>query len=123
MVLKALPEIWDDLVKKAQDIQDGERRAGKPDSQGFVFQGGAYEGLTCDGLEWIYSFGGGTIADNEMPNNARRNSALRREVSATASSSSVVWAWPEFQSLALPLRLSSMVADREQSLTLSFVSY
>lgn len=59
------PETWDDLVKGAQDIQDGERRAGKPDFQGFVFQGGAYEGLTCDGLEWIYSFGGGTIVDRD----------------------------------------------------------
>jgi trehalose/maltose transport system substrate-binding protein len=28
---------------------------------GFVFQAKAYEGLTCDALEWIDSFGGGTI--------------------------------------------------------------
>ena len=38
-------------------------QAGKPGFQGFVFQGAAYEGLTCDGLEWIYSYHGGTIID------------------------------------------------------------
>ena len=32
--------------------------------QGFVFQGKAYEGLTCDALEWVDSFGGGTIVDD-----------------------------------------------------------
>ena len=88
---KSPPETWDDLAKRAQDIQDGERRAGKPDRAGktnasitfsscggcfsalvalrswkrSVFQGGAYEGLTCDALEWIYSFGGGIIVDRD----------------------------------------------------------
>lgn len=41
---------------------DGERAA-NPDFQGFVFQGKAYEGLTCDGLEWQYSNGGGRIIE------------------------------------------------------------
>jgi trehalose/maltose transport system substrate-binding protein len=49
----------------AKKIQDGERGAGKPDFQGFVFQGASYEGLTCDGLEWIYSYNGGTIIDRD----------------------------------------------------------
>ncbi len=28
--------------------------------RGFVFQGRASEGVTCNALEWIYSYGGGT---------------------------------------------------------------
>ena len=30
---------------------------------GFVFQGNAYEGLTCDALEWVKSNGGGQIVE------------------------------------------------------------
>jgi trehalose/maltose transport system substrate-binding protein len=59
------PKTWDDLTSMAQKIQDGERAAGNQDFWGFVWQGNAYEGLTCDGLEWIYSFNGGTIVSPE----------------------------------------------------------
>jgi trehalose/maltose transport system substrate-binding protein len=47
----------------AKTIQDGERAAGKVDFCGFVWQGSSYEGLTCDALEWIYSYGGGSIIE------------------------------------------------------------
>jgi trehalose/maltose transport system substrate-binding protein len=42
---------------------DGERKGGNADMQGFVFQAKAYEGLTCDALEWVASHGGGNIVD------------------------------------------------------------
>ncbi len=58
------PETWDDLEEAAQIIQDGER-AENPDFWGFVWQGRAYEGLTCDALEWIASNDGGTIISPE----------------------------------------------------------
>jgi trehalose/maltose transport system substrate-binding protein len=54
------PTTWAELEEMAQTIQDGERAA-NPDFWGFVWQGNAYEGLTCDALEWIDSNGGGTI--------------------------------------------------------------
>lgn len=58
------PQTWDDLEEAAQIIQDGER-AENPDFWGFVWQGRAYEGLTCDALEWIASNDGGTIISPE----------------------------------------------------------
>ena len=57
------PATWDDLAAAAKKIQDGERAAGSADFQGFVFQDKAYEGLTCDAVEWLSSFGGGNIVD------------------------------------------------------------
>jgi trehalose/maltose transport system substrate-binding protein len=58
----AVPKTWDELTVAAQKIQDGEKAA-NPDFWGFVWQGNAYEGLTCDALEWVKSFGGGQIVE------------------------------------------------------------
>ena len=58
----APPKTWDELAAMAKKIQDGERAA-NPLFQGLVFQGKNYEGLTCDALEWLSSFDGGTILD------------------------------------------------------------
>jgi trehalose/maltose transport system substrate-binding protein len=56
------PTTWTDLFAMAKKIQDGERQT-NPNFSGFVFQGNAYEGLTCDALEWIASSGGGNFID------------------------------------------------------------
>ncbi|MGH8871852.1 MAG: ABC transporter substrate-binding protein [Acidimicrobiia bacterium] len=55
------PTTWADLETAAQTIQDGERAEGNADFWGYVWQGNAYEGLTCDALEWVASAGGGSI--------------------------------------------------------------
>jgi trehalose/maltose transport system substrate-binding protein len=55
------PTTWDELQDMATKIKDGEKS--NASFTGFVFQGDAYEGLTCDALEWIASAGGGTIVD------------------------------------------------------------
>ena len=57
---KAPPKTWGDLFKMAKKIQTGEQKTNK-NFYGFVFQGNAYEGLTCNALEWIASVGGGTL--------------------------------------------------------------
>ena len=59
----SVPKTWADLTVAAQAVQDGERAAGKADFHGFVWQGNAYEGLTCNALEWVKSFGGGQIVE------------------------------------------------------------
>jgi trehalose/maltose transport system substrate-binding protein len=58
------PTTWTQLFAMAKKIQDGEK-ASNPNFSGFVFQGNAYEGLTCDSLEWIASSGGGDFIDNK----------------------------------------------------------
>ncbi|MFZ5915993.1 MAG: ABC transporter substrate-binding protein [Chloroflexota bacterium] len=72
------PATWEELTEMAQTIQDGERAA-NPDFWGYVWQGNAYEGLTCDALEWVYSNGGGTIISPDKKvtvNNPQAEQAL-----------------------------------------------
>lgn len=46
------PKNWDEFVKIAEDLQS------PPEMWGFVFQGKQYEGLVCNFLEILWSFGG-----------------------------------------------------------------
>jgi trehalose/maltose transport system substrate-binding protein len=62
---REVPQTWRDLQAVAEEVMAGEREGGSAQMQGFVFQAKAYEGLTCNALEWVDSFGGGTIVDNE----------------------------------------------------------
>ena len=59
------PQTWAELTDAAKTIQEGERKAGNDRFYGFVFQGRAYEGLSCNALEWIASSGGGTIVGTD----------------------------------------------------------
>jgi len=57
------PTSWAQLGAMAKKIQDGEKDS-NPSFVGYVYQGNAYEGLTCDSLEWLASSGGGQFIDN-----------------------------------------------------------
>ncbi len=74
------PETWDELAGMAKQIQEAERRQGDSDFWGYVWQGSAYEGLTCNALEWQASFGGGRIIETGgevTVNNPRAVRAMR----------------------------------------------
>ncbi|WP_224363189.1 ABC transporter substrate-binding protein [Hyalangium versicolor] len=73
------PTTWQELVQSAKAVLEGEKKAGDAKLVGFVFQGKAYEGLTCNALEWIDSFKGGTIVDstgNVTVNNPKAAEAI-----------------------------------------------
>lgn len=78
---KPVPKTWDEMTTTAKEVMDKERADGKADLWGFVFQGNAYEGLTCNALEWVKSSGGGQIveADGTISiNNEQAAAALDR---------------------------------------------
>ena len=80
----SVPKTWEELTATAKAVQDAERAAGNNDIWGFVWQGNAYEGLTCDALEWVKSSGGGQIVEPDGTisiNNEKAAAAL--ELAAT----------------------------------------
>lgn len=60
-----VPTTWDELTATAKKIQEAERAAGNDKLWGYVWQGRAYEGLSCNALEWVASHGGGTIVETD----------------------------------------------------------
>jgi trehalose/maltose transport system substrate-binding protein len=74
-----VPETWEQLTEIAREIQNAERAEGNERMHGYVFQARAYEGLTCNALEWIASANGGNLVeqDGEISiNNSRAAAAL-----------------------------------------------
>ena len=61
---KSVPKTWEELRQTSELIQEAELHRGHEKFWGFVWQGRAYEGLTCNALEWVASHSGGTIVDN-----------------------------------------------------------
>jgi trehalose/maltose transport system substrate-binding protein len=59
----SVPKTWEEMATAAKTVMDKEHEGGNANLWGFVFQGNAYEGLTCNGLEWVMSNGGGQIVE------------------------------------------------------------
>ncbi len=71
------PRTWDELEIMAARIQAGERAKGKKQFWGFVWQGAADEGLTCDALEWQAAEGGGRIIEEDQAISVNNPQAIR----------------------------------------------
>ena len=71
------PKTWDELEIMAARIQAGERAKGKKQFWGFVWQGAADEGLTCDALEWQAAEGGGRIIEEDKTISVNNPQAIR----------------------------------------------
>lgn len=56
-----IPGTWEAMSSTATRIQAAERAAGQSKLWGYVWQGNAYEGLTCNALEWLLSYKAGAI--------------------------------------------------------------
>jgi trehalose/maltose transport system substrate-binding protein len=76
-----VPDTWRELEDAAAVLQDGRRANGDNRFWGFVWQGWPYEGLTCNAMEWIGSWGGGGLIDaagKVTIDNPRARYALQR---------------------------------------------
>jgi trehalose/maltose transport system substrate-binding protein len=82
---KPVPRTWRELSETAESIMQAERAAGNVGLWGYVFQGRAYEGLTCNALEWVASHGGGTIVDD------RGEITVDNPAAATALAEAASW--------------------------------
>ncbi len=78
------PATWGELESMAGAIQTAERRKGNKNFWGYVWQGGAYEALTCNALEWQTSSGSPPFVDDTggvHVSNPETISALKRAAS------------------------------------------
>ncbi len=71
------PRTWDELETMAGRIQAGERAKGAKDFWGYLWQGAAGEALTCNGLEWQVSVGGGRIIEQDRTISVNNPAAIR----------------------------------------------
>jgi len=71
------PKTWDELQMMASRIQAGERAKGEKDFWGYVWEGAADEDLTCNGLEWQVSDGGGRIIEDDQTISVNNPQAIR----------------------------------------------
>jgi trehalose/maltose transport system substrate-binding protein len=58
------PKTFAEFRNAAQTVQQGERKAGRKSFYGYLFQGDAYEGLTCNVLEWLSGNQAAYISDS-----------------------------------------------------------
>jgi trehalose/maltose transport system substrate-binding protein len=71
------PKTWDELQAMASRIQAGERARGEKDFWGYAWPGGVNEDLTCGGLEWQVSEGGGRIIEDDKTISVNNPQAIR----------------------------------------------
>ncbi len=79
-----VPSTWEDMARIAKRIQDAERKAGRTDLHGYLFQARAYEGLSCNVMEWFTSYSAGSVIDEHgrvTVNNPAAVKALRTAAS------------------------------------------
>jgi trehalose/maltose transport system substrate-binding protein len=101
----SVPETWEQLEITAKKIMDAEREAGNKEIWGFSFQGRAYEGLSCNALEWVHSYGGGTVVDDlglvtiDNKEATQGIDTLARFVGSIAPKDALKWAEEESRAL------------------------
>lgn len=71
------PKTWSELETMSERIQAGERAKGKKEFWGYVWQGAAAEGLTCNALEWQAAEGGGRIIESDRTISVNNPAAIR----------------------------------------------